>query len=78
MTNEEREKVLFEKFGTDKIGLACVCKVDGRNSKSKVEKILANIGEIKAQELNIIPKMHGKCGNKRLFRLKDVVTWMEK
>lgn len=62
----------------DKIGLKEVLEIDGRYSYSKVSKILAKIGEKKAQEIGLIPKIHSKNGKKRLFKREDVQNWMEK
>ena len=72
------EKV--EKFGhsKDKIGLKEAIEIDGRMSLSKVTKILAKIGDEKAQEINLIPKIFEKNGRKRIFKLKEVFKWMDR
>jgi len=62
----------------DKIGLKKVLELDGGASYSKVSKILAKIGDKKAQELGIIPKIHSYNGIKRLFRKAEVLAWMER
>lgn len=73
---QQMEIKLFEVYGKDKITLLEAIKIDGRYSLSKVYKILAKIGDKKAQELCIIPKIHTKNGNKRLFRLSEVAKWI--
>lgn len=72
---DEKNCKIYEK---DKLGLREVIKMDGRMSFSKVTKILAKIGDIKAQEMNYIPKIFQLNGRKRIFRRKDVVDWMER
>ena len=62
----------------DKIGLKEVLELDGRYSYSKVSKIIAKIGDIKAQENGLIPPIYSKNGKKRLFRIQDVEKWIEK
>ena len=62
----------------DKIGLKEVLAIDGRYSYSKVSKILSQIGEKKAQEIGLIPKIHSKNGKKRMFKIEEVKKWMEK
>lgn len=62
----------------DKIGLKEVLDIDGRYSYSKISKIIAKIGDIKAQEMGLIPKIHSKNGKKRIFRMEEVKKWMEK
>lgn len=73
---EEWEKRLFTFFQKNKIGLSEVVKIDGRTSKSKVDKSLAKYGDQKAEEMGIIPKNHMKNGRKRLFNLRDVAEWI--
>ncbi|CAM4036533.1 hypothetical protein [Arcobacter cloacae] len=62
----------------DKIGLKEVLDIDGRYSYSKVSKILAKIGDEKAEEIGLIPKIHSKNGKKRMFKIEEVKKWMEK
>ena len=62
----------------DKIGLKEVLDMDGRYSYSKVSKILAKIGDEKAEEIGLIPKIHSKNGKKRMFKIEEVKKWMEK
>lgn len=62
----------------DKIGLKEVLDKDGRYSYSKVSKILAKIGDEKAEEIGLIPKIHSKNGKKRMFKIEEVKKWMEK
>ena len=62
----------------DKLGLKEVLNIDGRYSYSKVSKILAKIGEKKAQEIGLIPIIHSKNGKKRIFKMEEVKKWMEK
>lgn len=64
--------------GKDKIGLQEAIEMDGRMSLSKVTKILPKIGDKKAQEINLIPKIFEKNGRKRIFQLKDVYEWMDR
>lgn len=47
-------------------------------SYSKITKILAKIGDKKAEEINLIPKIFEKNGTKRVFQIKEVVDWMDK
>jgi hypothetical protein len=72
-----KEKV-EKNFTKDKIGLEEAIAMDGRMSLSKVTKILPKIGDIKAQEINLIPKIFEKNGRKRIFQLKDVYDWMDR
>ncbi len=62
----------------DKIGLKEVLDMDGRYSYSKVSKILAKIGDEKAEEIGLIPRIHSKNGKKRIFKMEEVKKWMEK
>ena len=62
----------------DKIGLREVLEIDGRYSYSKVSKILGKIGDMKAQEIGLIPKIYSRNGKKRMFKREDVTKWMEK
>lgn len=62
----------------DKIGLREVLEIDGRYSYSKISKIIAKIGDIKAQEIGLIPKIYSRNGKKRMFKREDVKKWMEK
>ena len=62
----------------DKIGLKEVLDKDSRYSYSKVSKILAKIGDEKAEEIGLIPKIHSKNGKKRMFKIEEVKKWMEK
>lgn len=62
----------------DKIGLKKAVEMDGRMSMSKITKILAKIGDEKAQEINLIPKIFERNGKKRVFKIRDVADWMEK
>lgn len=62
----------------DKIGLKEVLIRDGCCSYSKMSKILAKIGNEKAEEMRIIPKIHSFNGNKRLFQLQDIEEWMKR
>lgn len=67
-----------EKVEKNKIGLKEAIAMDGRMSLSKVTKILAKIGDTKAQEINLIPKIFEKNGRKRIFQIKDVFDWMDR
>ncbi len=72
--------VLIEKEEEEekKIGLREALKRDGSYSYSKVSKILAKMEDEKAEEIGLIPHVHSRNGNKRLFKIKDVKIWMEK
>lgn len=61
-----------------KIGLREALKRDGSYSYSKVSKILAKMEDEKAEEIGLIPHVHSRNGNKRLFKIKDVKIWMER
>ena len=74
----EKEKLYISILGKDKIGLEEVLQIDGRMSYSKITKILAKIGDEKAQKINLIPKIFEKNGTKRVFQIKEVVDWMDK
>lgn len=74
----EKEKLYITTFGKDKIGLAQVLQIDGRMSYSKITKILAKIGDEKAQKINLIPKIFEKNGTKRVFKINEVIEWMDK
>ena len=74
----EKEKLYISILGKDKIGLEEVLQIDGRMSYSKITKILAKIGDKKAEEINLIPKIFEKNGTKRVFQIKEVVDWMDK
>lgn len=71
-------KVKMIATNKDKSGLKEILIRDGCCSYSKMSKILAKIGNEKAQELGIIPKIHSFNGNKRLFRLEDIEEWMKR
>lgn len=62
----------------DKITLKKALLIDGASSYSKVSKILAKIGDEKAQEIGLIPKIHSYNGNKRIFRMLDVEKWIQR
>ena len=74
----EKEKIYISILQKDKVGLEEALSVDGRMSYSKVTKILANIGDTKAQRINLIPKIFKKNGNKRIFKLSEVIEWMDR
>ena len=74
----EKEKLYISILGKDKIGLAQVLQIDGRMSYSKITKILAKIGDEKAQKINLIPKIFEKNGTKRVFKINEVIEWMDK
>ncbi len=73
-----REESLFNLFRKDKIGLKEVINIDGESSLSKVTKILAKIGDEKAQENNVIPLIFKRNGKKRIFRIEDVAKWIDR
>lgn len=62
----------------DKLSLKEILILDGRCSYSKMSKILAKLGDKKAEEDGIIPRIHSMNGNKRLFRLQDIEEWMNR
>ena len=74
----EKEKLYISILGKDKIGLEEVLQIDGRMSYSKITKILAKIGDEKAQKINLIPKIFEKNGTKRVFKINEVIEWMDK
>jgi hypothetical protein len=72
----DKERIYFEKYGKELFGLKEACKIWIKPSYSQATKYYSKMGDVAVVKAKLLPQSK-KVGNTRMYRLSDIIEFIE-